>query len=517
MTAETGAPLERLARAAYLELDFRASVEQLERAYAAYRKEGDAPSAIRAARQIAYLHGAVLGDGAVMQGWLARAQTLLSETDDPAERGWIALTRGMFEPDRTGKDGHFLQALACARETGDAHLELVTLAYYGASLVHGDRVEEGMMRLDEACAAVAGHEVDDFFILEEIFCQLFSACEHAHDIARADQWIRIGNEIASRRDLPSVAAFCHTHYGGVLTAAGRWDEADAALTEAVRFWGLGYATLRFGAQIRLADLRVRQGRLAEAEELLDGLDVHAEAARPLAALYLARGKTDLAADVIERALAQMDGTAASAGPLYALLVDVELARGRVDAAADAAARLAEVAQRHPTHYIRASASFARGRLCLARGDGDPKACLEQALNGFAKAQMPMELASARLELAMAMVDERPEIALAQTKAALDAFERLRAARQADAAAALLRSLGGPARTGPKGAGVLTKRESEVLELLGQGLSNPEIAGRLFITRKTVEHHVANVLSKLSLRSRAEAAAYAARAENPAER
>jgi DNA-binding NarL/FixJ family response regulator len=90
------------------------------------------------------------------------------------------------------------------------------------------------------------------------------------------------------------------------------------------------------------------------------------------------------------------------------------------------------------------------------------------------------------------------------------FEKVGAVRQADRADALLRSLGERGRVGPKGVGRLTRRELEVLELLSEGLTNAEIAQRLFISTKTAGNHVSNILMKLNLRSRTEAAAHVLR-------
>jgi DNA-binding NarL/FixJ family response regulator len=62
---------------------------------------------------------------------------------------------------------------------------------------------------------------------------------------------------------------------------------------------------------------------------------------------------------------------------------------------------------------------------------------------------------------------------------------------------------------------LTRREAGVLELVSQGLSNAVIARRLFLARKTVDHHVSTILAKLGVKSRAEAVAVARRGSDKA--
>jgi hypothetical protein len=158
----SGAVLESLAQASYLQFDFLRCVEEWEGAYAAHRRSGDQVGAIRVARTVACVHLMILGNGAVGSGWLARAQTLLGGSSDSPEAGWVALDIGMFEGDPSGKVVRFREALEHARRTGDTDLEFVALAYLGAALVHADHTVEGMALLDESHAAVAGNDVEDY-------------------------------------------------------------------------------------------------------------------------------------------------------------------------------------------------------------------------------------------------------------------------------------------------------------------------------------------------------------------
>jgi len=196
------------------------------------------------------------------------------------------------------------------------------------------------------------------------------------------------------------------------------------------------------------------------------------------------------------------------GPLLSLLVDVHLEEGNLDGAERVAKRLGRIAEAQRGPYLRAVAALAKGRVCVAGGQGDARACLHEALEGFARAQLPMELARTRLEMARALSEHSPEVAIAEAKSALLGFQRLAAARHADAAAALLRSLGAPIRTDPKGVGGLTGREVQVLRLVARGLSNQEIATALVISEHTARRHLQNIFAKIGVSSRAAATAYA---------
>ena len=65
-------------------------------------------------------------------------------------------------------------------------------------------------------------------------------------------------------------------------------------------------------------------------------------------------------------------------------------------------------------------------------------------------------------------------------------------------------------TTPEQLAQLTEREVDVLREIGLGLNNKEIAEKLFITEGTVKNHVSNLISKLELRDRTQAAIYAVR-------
>ena len=504
--------LDGLSQAVHFQGDHLRAIELKERAFGAYRRRGKRVEAAELARWLAFLHGTVHGNMSVANGWMARAERLLEGMEEGPAHGWLTLDRAPWTTDASERERLALAALAIARRFGDGDLEFSALALLGHAYVASGRVAEGMTLLDETMAAVSGGEVCAIAPIGEICCRLLSACEHATDVRRAEQWLTVVGRSVAWTEF--VTPTCRLHYGGILIAIGRWAEAEEELLSALQAFESGYRAERSSPLVRLAELRVRQGRFDEAAGLLEDHEWHPTARRVLAMVALGRGELTLAED---RARLCLEGAAPSdpaCAPLLELLVDVQLARGDHDAATATVDRLAELAANVPTGCTIASAELAAGRVRAA--EGDERACshLQAALEGFSALDLPLEAARARLELAGAVASKAPDAAIAEARLALRTFERLGAVRDADRAAGLLRRLGAAGRSWPKRPGALTQRETEVLRLVAEGCSNAGIAARLFISPRTAEHHVASILSKLGLRNRAQAAAYAARDARP---
>jgi DNA-binding NarL/FixJ family response regulator len=269
--------------------------------------------------------------------------------------------------------------------------------------------------------------------------------------------------------------------------------------------------MRFAPLLRLAELRLRQGRLEEAERLLEGSESRPAARQVLAAIALARSELALAKDLAGLCLEASDPSSPSYAPILELVADINLSAGDLESARDAIESLRDLAATQPEGRVAAAHQLASGRLLAAEGNDRSASRIQAAIEGYAALGLPLEVARAQLHLASAMASARPTAATAEARRALGTFEQLGASRDADAAAALLRELGQrSARSTRKAVGPLTPRETDVLSLLEEGRSNTEIAERLYISRRTAEHHVASILFKLDLRSRAEAAAYAVR-------
>jgi ATP/maltotriose-dependent transcriptional regulator MalT len=494
----------------------RASVASCTRAYALLRAAGDVAGAVQCAVWLAITYKANFANFAAANGWLQRADRLLEPLEPGALHGWLLVARSYRLDDLEEAETLTQRAVDLARAVGDVDLELAALSQLGLIRVGQGETDAGFALLDESMAAVLAGERSTLDTVVYTCCDMLHACELASDAERAAQWCQVADSFVDTYGCPFLYAECRIFYGSVLVASGRWTEADRELATGVRITEDACPALHARALTRLASLRLRQGRVEDAEQLLAQLDdvaeTEAEGALSRAALQLAKGDARAASASLSHRLRLLEEHRLHLAAGLDLLVDAHVATGAVVEAAASANRLAEVATLASHARLTAMADAARGRVASARGEGDlAVALLEAALTVWSRLGQPYEAARAQFDLGRTLAAGQPAVAVEHARRALAAFETLGAAGEADRAAALLRSLGVVARTGPKGVGVLTQREQEVLRLLGAGLSNPEIAERLHVSRKTASHHVSHILTKLNLRNRSEAAAFAASA------
>jgi DNA-binding NarL/FixJ family response regulator len=189
----------------------------------------------------------------------------------------------------------------------------------------------------------------------------------------------------------------------------------------------------------------------------------------------------------------------------------------VEAAAAALEELTHIATALGTEPLRASYTYCAGVIAAAQGDHlTARPLLEDATDLYAQGGARYEAARARLALAQTLAAlGRHSTAAQEAESAAASFHELGAEFALGRAQAFLVALQGHsseedtvASSAVRPLGGLTPRETEVLRLVAQGMTNAEIASRLCLSSHTVHRHVANILTKLDAPSRAAATAWA---------
>lgn len=477
-------------------------------AYVGFKKQGNVRRAAFIAAWLAREQVFLDANQSAMKGWFARAERLLSEDDSCPERGWLDIFRAsmLAAPQELAQTAQ--ETIRVARRFQDADLETFARAFEAAAQVALGNVDPGMALLDEAMTAATSGELSSYMTISEIFCVTLSTCELAGDWVRTEHWCQVATDFAQRHQCPFLSAYCRTTYGSLLTATGRWQAAESTLTEAIHAFEAGHRALRVHAVLKLADLRISQGRLEEAEIMLTGYEDYGEALIPLARLHLAQGEAGLARALLEHSLQNTPTPTLHHTAALLILVEAELALGDVDSARRTVQQLTVLAEQTGSDFLRAQTDLTSGRLKRMSGESDAVQAFQSAWERLHAYEQSLLAGRVRLEMAEAVKDNDWAGAVTWAKAALATFTRLGAARDTDAARKMLRDLG-VGQTAPRGHEPLTQRETQILGLIAHGLTNRDIAERLFLSAKTVEHHVSQILSKLGVKSRTEAAAFAA--------
>ena len=443
------------------------------------------------------------GDDATLQGPVYAKLVRFSLTLDPASA--LVYADAAAEVLTEERNPLLLAHVLLDRFFASAHLGQVTRHEF---------LERGLEL--EARAGEAGEPPHPYALVWFVANDAFDAARARH--AFEDEWYRVRGEEVWRADRRSHLAIAELRAGNWETAETIVEETCAAL-ELVEVRGPFAMAFEKRALVdvhrgRTDRARATVVRLVETYERADQPWWAALSLSTLAFAEFAAG--DLAA--ADRALVRMRALAQSLGvedvlpdrsePFH---VELLLELGEPDRARDTLRRLEDRARSHPRPWIRASLPRTRALAAAASGDLVGALDLIELEEDADIRHLPFEWGCHLLVKGRLLRRARQKRAAWDTLTeALAVFERLGAPAWSAQARAESQRVG----LRPAAPQELTESERRVAELAATGLTNREVAERLFISPKTVEANLGRVYAKLGIRSRAELGARAGNLREP---
>ena len=420
--------LLRLAEALWFTGDPEAANATRQRAHAAFMQRGDKCNAADVALLLAQDHFARL-EHAIGNGWMARAERLLDDTEEcPAHARqalWIAM--GNMEPggDLEGAQMFAAQARDIADRLNEPSLRALALQIEGSTLVARGRVTEGMALIDEATVAAITGELDPW-TTGVVYCQTISVCRDMSDWRRAGEWTDAAQKWCATTGIDGFPGVCRVHRAEVMDFRGSWADAEREAKQACQ--ELARYNLTFSARgyYAIGDVRRRVGDYEGARAAYR--NAHDQGVDPepgMSLLRLAEGDVEAAQASIRRAVSSGGNTAFERIQLLPAAAEIGLAAGDHESVLKAVDELQQLAETYAMPALRGATAYAQGRLELAEGNPTAATTLRRAVDAWHQVGAPYEVARAQTALAEAFrVDGDEAGARLELESAKHTFEKL---------------------------------------------------------------------------------------------